>query len=134
MKLLLDTHILLWWLLDSDLLSQAARDYIGNTENSIYYSMISILEIELKFLAHPGKIDFSGEQVLGYCNDAGFGRMDLTAKHILGLASLHRPEEAPPHKDPFDRLMLCQAKVEGMMFLTHDHLIPDYHESCVLYV
>ena len=134
MKLLLDTHILLWWFLDSDLLTQAAREYIEDIGNDVYYSVVSILEVELKFLAHPEKIDFSASQVLHYCKAAEFQRLDLYERHILTLQELARPDEEPPHKDPFDRLMICQAKTEGMIFLTHDHLLSGYHENCILSV
>ena len=134
MKLLLDTHILLWWLLDSEPLSQTARNLISDPKNEIYYSILSILEVELKYLAHPDSIDFSAKELLQYCEVLGFHQVNLTGEHILGLKALQRPENVPAHKDPFDRLLLCQAKAEGMVFLTHDRLIPYYQEACILSV
>ena len=134
MKLLLDTHILLWWFLDSDLLSRDAREAIENPENEIYYSVLSILEIELKYLSHPDKIDFSAEQVLSYCKASNFQRADLNEQQILLLGSLRRAETAPPHKDPFDRLLICQAITEEMLFLTHDQRIQEYNAPCIRFV
>ena len=51
--------------------------------------------------------------------------------YIYGLETLERPQDAPPHNDPFDRIMLAQAKVDGLKFMTHDSLIPYYHEGCI---
>ena len=134
MKLLLDTHILLWWFLGSDQLSQAAQEWIEDTENEIFYSIISILEVQLTFLSHPDKIDFSADTILAYCKMSNFSRIDLSEHHIRYLEKLCRPVSAPPHKDPFDRLLICQAATEGMKFLTHDHLIVQYDEPCIVYV
>ena len=50
------------------------------------------------------------------------------------LDSLKRPDNAPKHNDPFDRLLICQSKTEGMRFLTHDSLLSDYGEECIIYV
>ena len=108
MKLLIDTHILLWALLDDDRLPQKARELLTHTENDVYYSIISLWEIELKHLLRP-----------------------LHSRHIFALSSLYRPDTAKPHKDPFDRLLICQAKCENMVFLTHDALLADYNEPCV---
>ena len=53
---------------------------------------------------------------------------------LIMLDSLKRPDSAPKHNDPFDRLLICQSKTEGMKFLTHDSLLPAYDEGCILYV
>ena len=54
--------------------------------------------------------------------------------HVYMLETLHRPEYAPKHSDPFDRIMIAQAKAENFVFLTHDSLLPAYEEECVLIV
>jgi len=131
MKLLLDTHILLWVLLDDKKLSEKARRLLENGENEIYYSIASIWEIQMKYLAHPNQMTFTAEQVAAYCKESGFHRLLLDEAHIFYLKSLRRPETAPPHKDPFDKIMICQAMVENMLFITHDHLLPDYNEPCI---
>lgn len=84
MKLLLDTHILLWMLTDNEKLPQKARSVLSSMDNDLYYSTASIWEIAIK------------------------------------------------HADPFDRIMVAQAKSENMMFVTHDSLIPYYMETCIM--
>ena len=66
MKLLLDTHILLWALSDDMQLPSKARKLLESEENEIYYSLASLWEIQIKCLAHPGQIDFTAEQVAEY--------------------------------------------------------------------
>lgn len=131
MKLLLDTHILLWTLADDAHLSEKARELLENGENDIYYSIASIWEIQMKCLSHPGQMDFTAEQVFHYCEESGFYKLPVHETHIFHLRELRRAEHAPPHKDPFDKIMICQAAVENMLFVTHDHLIADYNEPCI---
>lgn len=131
MKLLLDTHILLWALSDDMQLPSKARKLLESEKNEIYYSLVSLWEIQIKCLAHPGQIDFTAEQVAEYCLESGFHRLPVSEEHIFCLRNLKRPESAPPHKDPFDKLLICQAMTENMLFVTHDRLIPDYNELCI---
>lgn len=131
MKLLLDTHILLWTLADDVRLSEKARKLFENEENDLYYSIASIWEIQMKCLAHPGQMDFTAEQVSHYCKESGFYKLPVNEAHIFYLKELKHIENAPPHKDPFDRIMVCQAAVENMLFVTHDHLIAGYNEPCI---
>lgn len=60
--------------------------------------------------------------------------IDILNKHVSALETLKRPEDAPKHNDPFDRIMVAQAKAEGIMFLTHDTLIPYYDEPFIISV
>ncbi len=131
MKLLLDTHILLWALSDDAQLSEKARKLLENEENEVYYSLVSLWEIQIKYLAHPGQMNFTAEQVAGYCSESGFYRLPIREEHIFCLRNLKRPESAPSHKDPFDRILICQAMTDNMLLITHDHLIPDYNEPCI---
>lgn len=131
MKLLLDTHILLWTLADDVRLSEKARKLLENEENDLYYSIASIWEIQMKCLAHPGQMNFTAEQVSHYCKESGFYKLPVNETHIFYLKELKRIENAPPHKDPFDRIMVCQAAVENMLFVTHDQLIAGYNEPCI---
>ena len=131
MKLLLDTHILLWTLSDDVQLPEKARKLLENEENEVYYSLVSLWELQIKLLAHPGQMDFTAKQVADYCSESGFYKLPIREEHIFCLQNLKRPESAPVHKDPFDRLLICQAMEENMLFITHDHLIPDYNEPCI---
>ncbi len=68
------------------------------------------------------------------CEANGFVPLPIFNKHAAELESLVRPKDAPPHKEPFDRILLAQVKSEGMKFMTHDILIPYYNESFVISV
>lgn len=134
MKHLIDTHILLWALLDDDRLPKNAGELLTHTGNDVYYSIISLLEIELKHLLHPTQMPINAQAIDVYAQEAGFQSPPLHDRHIFALSSLYRPDTAKPHKDPFDRLLICQAKCENMVFLTHDTLLVDYNEPCVCLV
>lgn len=134
MKLLLDTHILLWALTNDEKLSSETRKLIANTDNEIYYSILSLWEIELKRLAHPKLMTFTARETAAYCKQAGFLQIPVKECHIFALDGLKRREDAPPHKDPFDRLLICQASAENMLLVTHDSRIPQYIVPCILTV
>ncbi len=132
MNLLLDTHVAIWALNDDPALSEKARDLILDSDNTIYYSTVSVWEVLLKHARRPGNIPFDEKDFSAGCLAAGFVPLSLFDKHVLAVRTLRRPEDAKEHNDPFDRLLLAQAKVENMLFLTHDKLIPEYQEKCIL--
>ena len=134
MNVLLDTHILLWALSNDVRLPEKARVLIENEMNEIYYSIVSLWEVELKRLAHPEAMPVCAKELAEYCEQSGFQRILVMEKHIYALAGLKREENALPHKDPFDRMLICQAATENMLFVTHDSLIPGYCEPCILAV
>ena len=72
MKLLLDTHILLWTLLGDDRLSKPARDAIADEGNDVYYSIVSPWEVEIKRMAHPDEMDLTAEELVKYARESGF--------------------------------------------------------------
>lgn len=134
MNLLLDTHIALWYLNGDARLSEQAKAYIDNEENSVYFSVASLWEIEIKHTLHPDRMASSCGDVLERCERAGFALLPLHPEHIGQLYTLRRGAGAPLHKDPFDRILICQAKAESMLLLTHDSLLADYNEPCVVSV
>ena len=76
----------------------------------------------------------SGAEIASKCVQADFIELPLRSNHVKLLHTLNRKADAPPHKDPFDRILISQAKIENMTFLTHDSLLADYEEPCVLTV
>ncbi len=134
MKILLDTHIAIWSVLDSDELSDAAKAMILDENNEIYYSVASVWEITIKHMVHPETFLYSGKHLEKGCEENGFVSLPIFNKHAAELETLVRPKDAPPHKDPFDRILPAQAKSEGMKFMTHDALILYYNESFVIRV
>ncbi|MCM1190069.1 MAG: type II toxin-antitoxin system VapC family toxin [bacterium] len=134
MKILLDTHIAIWAVLDSVELSDEAREMILDENNEIYYSAASVWEITIKHMAHPKTFLYSGIYLERGCEENGFIALPIYNRHSAKLETLVRSKDAPPHKDPFDRLLLAQAKAEGMKFMTHDMLIPYYNEPFIISV
>ena len=132
MNLLLDTHIAIWALNDDKALSEKARSLILDPDNVIYYSVVSVWEVMLKHERHPDYIPFDEADFSVGCNEAGFIPLNLSDRHILEVRTLSRPADCKAHNDPFDRLLIAQAKAENLAFLTHDALITDYGEKCVV--
>lgn len=139
MRYLADTHILLW-AMESDLeesrLPEKAKEILLNVQSEIYYSFVKVWEVALKHARHPELISYTAQQFEHLCRVSGFVPLVTEFKHAYMMESLRYDRESAPqvHNDPFDRLLLAQAKSENMLFITHDHLIPFYHECCVVAV
>ena len=131
MRLLLDTHILIWALADDPRLSEEARMLITDEDNTIYYSTISVWEVSIKHSIHPDNVSFTGKELADYCIEAGFINVEVKDPHVFELETLKRNEDTPKHNDPFDRLLISQAKAENMTLLTHDERLTEYGEKCV---
>lgn len=134
MRILLDTHVLLWVFSDDKLLSEKARRIITDPYNEIYFSIVSVWEIAIKHLARPDKLKISEEEFMSYCETSGFYMLQVKAEHVYAIKSLKRNENAPQHKDPFDRMLMAQAKIENMKLITHDSLLEDYNELCIVII
>lgn len=134
MKILIDTHIAIWAVLDDPKLSKEARNILLDSKNEIYYSTASVWEITIKHMAHPETFLYSGHQLAKGCAENGFIALPIMERHVFALETLKRSENVPQHSDPFDRIMLAQAKAEDMKFLTHDAMIPYYNEPCAIQV
>ena len=132
MNLLLDTHILIWALNEDPRLPEKAREMILDPDNAIYYSTVSIWEVSIKHANHPDNVEFTGKELSQYCQEAGFLPVEMRDKHVFALGTIARAEDAPPHHDPFDRMLIAQAKAENMSFITHDSLLPFYNEKCII--
>ncbi len=134
MNLLLDTHILIWALNEDPRLPEKAKELIMDPDNAIYYSSVSIWEISIKHTNHPENVEFTGKELSQFCQEAGFLPVEMRDKHVFALETIEREEDAPPHRDPFDRMLIAQAKAENMSFITHDSLLPFYDEKCIILV
>jgi len=117
MRLLLDTHLLLWALAQPDKLSAATRKQITGAE--VYISAASLWEISIK--VGLGKLAADPDQILDAIEPAGFMLLPVTAEHAVKVAKL-----PALHKDPFDRMLAAQASVEPMILLTNDEALRGY--------
>ena len=135
MNLLLDTHIALWAIGDNPKLSDKAKHLIMDPDNTIYYSAISTWEVMMKHNAPNSNLSITAQEFISYCEEAGFFPLNMANKHIVTASQLNTAEaDSYNHKDPFDRLLLAQAKSENFSFLTHDAKFDYYNEKCVIKV
>ena len=132
MRYLLDTHIVFWALGDESKLPGAILSVINDQKNEIYFSSASVWEVVIKHGKNPKNMPVSGQDFLNSCLEAGFMPLPIGYAHVLAVDTLHRNEGEPPHNDPFDRILIAQAKVETMTLITHDHLLTGYGENCVM--
>ena len=122
MRLLLDTHALLWWLFDDPKLSRPAREAIGASRNDVLVSSASAWEIATKH--RLGRLPEAGDvarRLPLYLRKARFTVLDVTLDHALLAGSL-----PGPHRDPFDRMLMAQAQIEAMPVVTLDGVFSDY--------
>ena len=133
MRLLLDTHIVLWYTSGNPQLPDGARRWIDEADLACY-SVISLLEVAIKHGISKERMPTSDEELAAYADEAGLEFLSLEKQHIALLKALRLAPGAKKHLDPFDRMLICQAKAEGMRLLTHDALLAGYGEPCVFLV
>ncbi len=121
MKLLLDTHLLLWAAGEPKRLSKQARALIENADNELLFSAASLWEAVIK--CGLGRSDFQVDvRVLRRgLLDNGYSELPIVSGHVVATESL-----PPLHQDPFDRILVAQATVEGITLLTTDSLVAQY--------
>lgn len=126
MKYLIDTHLLLWAVLDSARLSEKARRLLADADAEYYFSAASVWEIAIKRAKNPGILPFGADTARDLFLSAGFSELEIAA------ASCAAVEHLPPiHADPFDRILVAQATTAGMTLLTHDRLLAPYGDFVV---
>ena len=121
MKLLLDTHILLWAAGAPDRLAQPVRTLLQLEQNELWFSAISLWEIAIKSALR--RSDFRADPRILYraLLDNGYRELALIGRHTLEIDLL-----PALHKDPFDRMLVAQATVEGLTLLTADDMVAKY--------
>ena len=132
MRILLDTHVLLWALVEDKRLPAIARKMIGDFSNTIYCSVASLWEISIKHTVHPNLMPTDAETLKELCNEAGYELLSIEPRHVVTLESLEAAGQKPIHHDPFDRILIAQAKSDSMVLLTANTFIARYDEDCIL--
>ena len=126
MKLLIDTHLLIWSITNPSKLSEAARKVLTDANSECYFSSATIWEIAIKHKKHPDDMPISAEMARRLFAESGCSELPVFSKHSAAV------ERLPAlHADPFDRILVAQATVEDMKLLTHDGLIPGYCEFVI---
>jgi PIN domain nuclease of toxin-antitoxin system len=118
-RLLLDTHVLLWWLTDDRKLSKHARDMIANSDNDVLVSSASIWEVSIK--AALGRLDVELDDLEDAIARNGFRPLPIGFRHAITAGRL-----PPVHRDPFDRMLVAQASVEELRLVSHDRVFERY--------
>ncbi len=124
MRILLDTHLYLWWLADSPRLSETARERI-RTADAVYVSSASLWEMAIKI--NLGKLQANLTEVAEQIHASGFEELPVLAAHAVQLLSLPNL-----HRDPFDRLLVAQALSEPLHLLTADQVLAGYSPLVVM--
>lgn len=124
MRILLDTHLLLWAMAASRKLPRNVKSQLLDSHNDIYYSAASLWEIAIKRGLQRADFRIDIEALMEALPASGFLELPITAAHAAGVARL-----PPIHKDPFDRLLVAQSMAEPLTLLTNDAVLADYWDG-----
>ncbi len=122
MRALLDTHTLLWWILEDPALSQTARETIAETSNTILVSAASAWELAIKF--RLGKLPRAADLVSNFLSEVeheGFQLLPISAEHGIRAGLL-----PGPHTDPFDRMLIAQSQAENTPIISNEIVFENY--------
>lgn len=125
--LLLDTHILLWAAATPERLPEAARTRMAAPGNALAFSAVAIWEVAIKTARHRTDFAVPPERLRRLLLAAGYREIAVTGEHAAALAQL-----PPLHRDPFDRMLIVQARIEGAIVLTADAAMARYGEPVTL--
>ena len=126
MRVLLDTHILLWMIGESRSLSASALHVLVDETNELFFSSISIAEIAIKHQKNAALMPLSPDDVRIGASECGVQELEFDSQHAVALGTLPQL-----HRDPFDRMLIAQAKAEGMKLLSHDGQFSQYGDFVI---
>ncbi len=124
MKILLDTNALIWWLKDDPKLGSRARALLADGRHELLTSIVSLWELTIKW--RIGKLEHRGSVFADLLAEQNIGLLLINPRHFAVLESL-----PAHHKDPFDHLILAQAKLENAWLMTSDPHMSDYGVECI---
>jgi len=127
MRLLLDTHVLLWALTDDPRLTTSARELLLDPHNDVFFSAATVWEIAIKRALRRADIPVSAEQAIYLFREAGYEELEISAAHAARVETLPHL-----HVDPFDRLLVAQALTEPMRLITSDRIVASYSPGILL--
>jgi PIN domain nuclease of toxin-antitoxin system len=121
-RILFDTHLLIWFIGASERLPSGAREAIEDENNQLFFSAASIWELSIKQSTGKAQLALPPELLHRQLIENDFEEVPVTSAHGLTVSVL-----APIHKDPFDRILIAQAMAEGMLLLTADETVAQYN-------
>jgi PIN domain nuclease of toxin-antitoxin system len=122
MKLLLDTHLLIWAADGIERVPAGARALMADPDNELLFSVASLWEIAIKHGLNRPDFQVDARMLRRGLIDNGYRELPIVSEHAVAIDAL-----PPIHKDPFDRLLIAQATVEGITLLTNDVTVAQYH-------
>lgn len=123
MRLLIDTHLLLWAIAEPQKLPESARERLESTENDVLFSPVSLWELAIKLQIGRLDLPVSPDDIARAASSMGFEELPVTSSHAAAVIRLPLY-----HRDPFDRLLVAQAMQEPARFLTVDRQLGRYSE------
>jgi PIN domain nuclease of toxin-antitoxin system len=123
-KLLIDTHLLIWAAAGVERLPSGAHALMADPGNDLSFSVASLWEIAIKRALGRSDFQVNARTLRRGLIDNGYGELAIHSEHAVAIDAL-----PPIHKDPFDRLLIAQAMVEGITLLTNDATVARYHAS-----
>ena len=124
MKLLLDSHAFLWWLTEDSKLGAEAKQAVADPSSTVHVSAATVWELSIK--AALGKLDLDGADLVQEIEENDFIELPMTARHAFAAGTLPRH-----HDDPFDRMLIAQARIEGLTIVTRDPMFRAYGVAIV---
>lgn len=121
MRILLDTHVLLWALAEPERLTAPIRDALEDPENALFFSAANLWEIAIKRTLERPDFTMEPEQARAAALGLGFAELPVTGRHACAVRDLPLL-----HRDPFDRLLVAQARSEPLILVTDDPLVARY--------
>jgi len=129
MRLLLDTHALIWLLTDRRKIPPRIQQLVADPRNEVYVSAVNVFEVAARnSAARRNGFNLSADEVIAASREADFQMLTLRPEHATAVETI-----APFHGDPFDRLLLAQAQAEGMQLVTHDENLAQYDSRIILF-
>jgi PIN domain nuclease of toxin-antitoxin system len=125
-RLLLDTHVALWAVIDSPRLDPEVRSRLLDPANDVVVSAASVWEIAIKHALRRDRMPVSGETALGHFCASGYRLLPVTPEHAAAVETL-----PPLHRDPFDRMLTAQAAQEPLVLVTHDPVLARYRQDAI---
>lgn len=126
MKVLLDTHLLIWARTQRKL-PERVEELLGRGEVTPILSLVSVWEVAIKARKHPQSFPVTPSRFRDGFLNAGYEELEISSRHVLEVWTL-----PPHHNDPFDRLLIAQARAEGIPFLTADRVLTRYGDPVEL--
>lgn len=133
MKYLLDTHVIMWALVNDKRIDENIKKLILDQNNQIYYSTISPWEIEIKHQKIKS-FTLTGKQFCSLCDQNDILNLPIKNNHVIKLKDIINNNKNSDHKNPFDKMLLAQSVEENMLLITHDKKLLDYDTNNVIII